>query len=106
MSINVKIPAPLRPLTAGKAEIAVDAATVAEVLRKLDVQHAGFQNQLLDTDGSVKRFINIYVNDENIRDSQNLETRLKSGDTISILPSIAGGVSSGRWSVVGVRSEC
>lgn len=93
MSVHVRIPTPLRALTAGKADLAADGSTVDEVLSSLESQHAGFSRQLLDADGNVKRFINIYVNDENIRDRSNLQTPVKAGDTISILPSIAGGGS-------------
>lgn len=90
MSVIVKIPAPLRPLTAGKPEVQVEGATVGEVLNKLDAQHNGFADRVLEG-ASVRRFINVYVNEDNIRDKKNLDTEVKAGDTISILPSIAGG---------------
>ena len=90
MSVTVRIPSPLRPVTGGLGELKVEGATVGEVLRKLDAQYAGFAARVYDDNG-VKRFINVYVNEDNIRDKKNLETELKPGDTISILPSIAGG---------------
>ena len=90
MSVTVKIPTPLRPVTGGLAEIKIEGATVGEVLRKLDSQHKGFADRVLDGP-NVRRFINVYVNEDNIRDRNELETEVKSGDTISILPSIAGG---------------
>jgi molybdopterin synthase sulfur carrier subunit len=90
MSVTVKIPTPLRPITAGLAEIKVEGASVGEVLRKLDAQYSGFGEKVFDANG-VKRFINVFVNEDNIRDKKHLETEVKSGDTISILPSIAGG---------------
>ena len=92
MSVTVKIPSPLRPLAGGQAEVKVEGATVGEVLRKLDAQHKGFADRLLDGQ-AVKRFINVYVNEDNIRDKRELDTEVKSGDTVSILPSIAGGNS-------------
>jgi molybdopterin synthase sulfur carrier subunit len=91
MSVNVKIPTPLRPLTGGKAEVPVDAGTVGEALRKLSTEFDGFGDRVLDGEGEVRRFINVFVNQDNIRDRQNLGTELRPGDTISILPSIAGG---------------
>ena len=90
MSVTVKIPTPLRPVTGGKAELHIEGKTVGEVLRTLDSQHRGFADRVLDGQ-SVRRFINVFVNEDNIRDKKDLETEVKSGDTISILPSIAGG---------------
>jgi len=90
MSVTVKIPTPLRPVTGGKAELHIEGKTVGEVLRMLDSQHKGFADRVLDGQ-NVRRFINVFVNEDNIRDKKDLETEVKSGDTISILPSIAGG---------------
>jgi len=90
MNVTVKIPTPLRPITGGLGEIKMDAATVGDLLKQLDAQYAGFADRVFDANG-VKRFVNVYVNEDNIRDGKNLETELKAGDTISILPSIAGG---------------
>jgi molybdopterin synthase sulfur carrier subunit len=91
MSVTVKIPTPLRPVTSGKAEIQVEGGTVGEVLRKIDVQFKGFGERVLDDGNQIRRFINVFVNEDNIRDKNNLDTEVKAGDTISILPSIAGG---------------
>ena len=90
MSVTVKIPTPLRPVVGGQPELKVEGATVGEVLRKVDSQHRGFAERVLEGD-SVRRFINVYVNEDNIRDHKDLATPVKSGDTVSILPSIAGG---------------
>ena len=90
-SVTVKIPSPLRPLTAGQSELKVEGATVGEILRKLDSQYKGFGERVLDDGRSVKRFINVFVNEDNIQDKKGLDTEVKNGDTISILPSIAGG---------------
>ena len=91
-SVTVKIPTPLRPLTSGQAEVKVEGATVGEILRKLDAQFRGFGDRILDEGKNVKRFVNVFVNEDNIRDKKDLDTEVKAGDTISILPSIAGGL--------------
>jgi len=92
MSVTVRIPTPLRPVTAGQAEVKMDGATVGDVLRKMDAQFQGFGERVLEDDKkNVKRFINVFVNEDSIRDKKDLDTELKPGDTISILPSIAGG---------------
>ena len=91
MSVTVKIPTPLRPLTAGQSEVKIEGATVGEVLQKMVSQFKGFGDRILDNGTAVKRFINVYVNEDNIKDKKELATEVKNGDTISILPSIAGG---------------
>ena len=90
-SVTVKIPTPLRSLTSGQSEVKIEGATVREVLQKMDSQFKGFGDRVLDEGKTVKRFINVFVNEENIRDKKELDTELNNGDTISILPSIAGG---------------
>ena len=96
MSIIVRIPTPLRPVTSGQAEVKIEGATVGEVLRKMDAQFQGFGERVLEDDRkNVKRFINVFVNEDSIRDRKDLDTELKPGDTISILPSIAGG----KWAI-------
>ena len=91
-TVTVRIPTPLRPITGGQSEIKMEGATVGEILRKLDSQFKGFGERVLDEGKTVKRFINVFINEDNIRDKKELETELKNGDTISILPSIAGGL--------------
>ena len=90
-NVTVKIPTPLRPITGGQSEVKIEGATVGEILRKMDAQFKGFAERVLDDGRNVKRFINVFVNEDNIRDKKDLDTELKNGDTISILPSIAGG---------------
>ena len=90
-SVTVKIPTPLRPITGGQSELKIEGATVGEILRKLDSQYKGFGERVLDDGKSVKQFINVFINEDNIRDKRDLETEVKNGDTLSILPSIAGG---------------
>lgn len=95
MSVTVRIPTPLRPATGGQAEVKVEGATVGEVLLKMDAQFQGFGERVLEEDKkNVKRFINVFVNEDSIRDKKDLDTEVKPGDTISILPSIAGGTFS------------
>ena len=92
MSVTVRIPTPLRPVTSGQAEVKIEGTTVGEVLKKMDAQFQGFGERVLEDDRkNVKRFINVFVNEDSIRDKKDLDTEVKPGDTISILPSIAGG---------------
>jgi MoaD family protein len=90
MSIQVRIPASLRTLTQSKEEVSVDGATVRDALGDLDAKFPGFKDRLLDAKG-VKRFMNVYVGDEDIRFLDGLDTALKDGDAITIVPAIAGG---------------
>jgi len=91
MSVNVLIPTPLRKLTENQDTISVDAATVGQMVDALDGLFPGFGGRLRDESGALRRFINIYVNDEDIRFLQNKDTVLKDGDNVSIVPAIAGG---------------
>jgi MoaD family protein len=92
MPITVKIPAPLRPLTANLAEIAVEnAATVQAALEELSRKYPGIKDKLLDDKGSLRRYVNLFKNDEDVRSGQGLSTALKEGDRLTIVPAIAGG---------------
>ncbi len=90
MAIKVRIPTPLQKLTNGKAEVECTAKTVAELVDVLETSYPGMKERLSDG-GKIRRFINIYVNEEDIRFVNKEETVLKDGDTISIVPAIAGG---------------
>ena len=90
MAVKVRIPTPLRTLTGGADEVPADGGTVAEVIESLEANHPGMKDRLCDDKG-VRRFVNLYANDEDIRFLDNLETALKDGDTLSIVPAIAGG---------------
>jgi len=96
MEVRVRIPTPLRKLAGERDVIKAQGRTVGEVLRWLTESYPGLKERLRDEQGEVRRFINIYVNDEDIRFIQNLETPLKEGDQISIIPAIAGGSSPKR----------
>ena len=90
METTVRIPTPLRTLTGGQDEVKAAGATVADVIEDLEKRHPGIKDRLLDAKG-VRRFINIYVGEEDIRFLDGLKTPLKGGDHISIVPAIAGG---------------
>ena len=96
MEVQVRIPTPLRKLTGEQDTIQAKGGTVGEVLQWLTETYPGLKERLRDEKGEVRRFINIYVNDEDIRFVQNLETPLKEGDRLSIVPAIAGGASARR----------
>lgn len=91
MAVTVRIPTPLRKLTANQEEVKIEGSTVGEVLRNLDRAHPGIGERLLDPQGGIRKFVNIYVNDEDVRFLQNTETKVKEGDELSIIPAIAGG---------------
>jgi molybdopterin synthase sulfur carrier subunit len=91
MSINVRIPEVLRKLTGGADLVAVEASNVGDMLVAIDAKHPGLKERICDDKGNVKRFINIFVNEEDIRFQDNLQTPLAAGAEVSILPAIAGG---------------
>ncbi len=91
MTVEVQIPAVLKKLTGGVKSVKGDGQTVRDLLENLDKDYPGIRQQLTGADGSLHRFVNIYLNDEDIRFLQQLDTALKDGDIISILPAIAGG---------------
>jgi molybdopterin converting factor small subunit len=90
MSVTVRIPTPLRTLTGGKDEVAAEGATVAELIEDLERRHPGLRDRILDEKG-VRRFINLFLGDEDIRFLDGLGTPVKAGDALSIVPAIAGG---------------
>ena len=90
MDTIVRIPAALRTLTGGADEVKASGATVGDIIADLDKRHPGMKDRLLDEKG-VRRFINIYVGEEDVRFTGGLKTELKAGDQISIIPAIAGG---------------
>lgn len=91
MAITVRIPTPLRRLTNNQETVTGDGANLAELVENLGSQYPGLVERICDEDGKLRRFINIYVNDEDVRFLQGKETPLKDGDEVSILPAIAGG---------------
>ena len=91
MAIEVKIPTILRSYTGGEKSVEAKGDTVAAVIDDLDANHAGLKGRLITEDGGLHRFVNIYVNDEDIRFTGSLETPLKDGDVVTVLPAVAGG---------------
>jgi len=91
MPKKVRIPTPLRKLTNNEELIEINAATIGEAITELQNRFPGIQERLVDDKGEVRRFVNVYVNEEDIRFLKNRETPLKDGDEISIIPAIAGG---------------
>lgn len=91
MSVLVRIPTPLQKLAGDKAELNVEATTLQQVIDQLSSQNEEFKTRLLDESGNLRRFVNVYVNEEDVRFLQKLETPLKDGDEVSIVPAIAGG---------------
>ena len=89
--VDVRVPAPLRVHTQGEKLVRGDGGTVGELLADLDRKYPGIKTGLFDAEGSLRRFVNVYVNDEDIRYLGRLEARLQPGDTVSILPAVAGG---------------
>ena len=91
MTVKVRIPTPLRKLTHDEEIVQVGAATVGAAIAELQSRYPGIKERLTDDAGNVRRFVNVYVNEEDIRFLKNQETMLKDGDEISIIPAIAGG---------------
>jgi sulfur-carrier protein len=91
MAVNVRIPTQLRELSGGAAEVDVEGATVAEVLKQLEADHPGFAARLYDEKGELRRFVNVFVADEDIRFLQGLDTPVAEGQVVSIVPAVAGG---------------
>ena len=91
MSARVRIPTTLRPITGGKNEVSVDGTTLREVLANLESAHPGMRERLFDDAGALRRFVNIFVADDDVRFLQGLDTPVPEGQTVSIVPAVAGG---------------
>jgi molybdopterin synthase sulfur carrier subunit len=91
MAVEVKIPTILRTYTEGAKSVPADGANLAALLDDLETRHAGLKARLITDDGSLHRFVNIYVNDEDVRFTGSLQTTLADGDSVTILPAVAGG---------------
>jgi molybdopterin synthase sulfur carrier subunit len=91
MSVKIRVPTQLRTLTGGTGEVAVDGATVGEALKALDAAHPGFAERLFDDAGQLRRFVNVFVSDEDVRFLDGLATPVADGQTVSIVPAVAGG---------------
>ncbi len=91
MTVTVRVPTTLRTLTGGEAELQVEGATVGDVLKNLDAAHPGIASRLLDDSGSLRRFVNVFVADDDIRFLQGLDTPVPDGEVVAIIPAVAGG---------------
>jgi len=91
MAVNVKIPTPLRNLTGDLDTVASEGATLQELVGHLETAYPGMRERLCDDTGSLRRFVNVYINGEDVRFLSGLESALKEGDEISIVPAVAGG---------------
>jgi sulfur-carrier protein len=91
MTVTVRVPTTLRTLTEGAAEVAVEGATVGDVLAALEAKHPGFSERILDDQGGLRRFVNVFVADDDVRFLDALATPVPDGETVSIIPAVAGG---------------
>ena len=91
MPVKVRIPTQLRPLAGGAGELPIDGSTVGEVLKALDAAHPGFGERLFDDAGQLRRFVNVFLADEDVRFLDGLATPVTDGQTLSIVPAVAGG---------------
>jgi sulfur-carrier protein len=91
MAVTVRVPGPLRRLTNGSSEVQVEGATVSQALQDLEAKFPGFNDRLYDPSGNLRQFINIYLNDSDIRFGQGLDTPVGENDDLSIVPAVAGG---------------
>ncbi|HEX9775243.1 MAG TPA: MoaD/ThiS family protein [Actinomycetota bacterium] len=91
MSVTVRIPTPLRSATGGASEVVANAESVRALIEDLERQHPGIKARLCDEGGEVRRFVNVFVGDEDIRFLKGLDTPIPAGTTVSILPAVAGG---------------
>lgn len=92
MSVSVRIPTTLRTLTGGQSQVSLQGSTVGEVLANLEGAHPGFSDRILDDEGNLRRFVNVFVADDDIRFLSGLNTPVPDGETVSIIPAVAGGV--------------
>jgi molybdopterin synthase sulfur carrier subunit len=91
MSVSVRIPTILRSYTGGESEVSADAATVTELLDSLDTSYPGIRARILDDEGQIRRFVNVYVGNDDVRFLDGLDTGLAEGAQVSIIPAVAGG---------------
>ena len=91
MSVTVRIPTTMRPISGGSSTVEVEGSTLAEVLKALDAAHPGFAERLFDDAGALRRFVNVFVADDDVRYLAGLETPVPDGETVSIIPAVAGG---------------
>lgn len=91
MSVSVRVPTILRPYTQGASEVSVEGSTLSEVLESLDTSYPGIKGRVLDESGELRRFVNVYVDNDDVRFAEGLQTTIKDGGQVSIIPAVAGG---------------
>ena len=91
MSVSVRIPTILRTYTGGDSEVPAEGATLAEVLEDLDARHPGIRARILDDQGAIRRFVNVYVGNDDVRFLDALDTKTPDGAQVSVIPAVAGG---------------
>jgi sulfur-carrier protein len=91
MAVTVRIPTTLRPLSGGVSTVEVEPGALVDVIKALDAVHPGFQDRLLDEEGNLRRFVNVFVDDDDVRYLDGLQTNVPDGQTVSIIPAVAGG---------------
>jgi molybdopterin synthase sulfur carrier subunit len=91
MAVTVRIPTTLRPMSGGNSQVQVEGATLADVIDSLEAAHPGFRERLLDENGALRKFVNIFVADDDVRYLDGLATAVPAGETVSIIPAVAGG---------------
>ncbi|MEE8312305.1 MAG: ubiquitin-like small modifier protein 1 [Candidatus Binatia bacterium] len=91
MAVQVRIPTPLRKFTGGQEAVPADGVSIGEIIDDLEQKHPGLKDRICEADGTVRRFVNLYVNGDDIRFLDNLGSAVKDGDEVSIVPAIAGG---------------
>jgi sulfur-carrier protein len=91
VTVNVRIPTTMRPIAGGAASVQVDGGTLADVLANLDKAHPGFHERLFDESGQLRKFVNVFVADDDVRYLEGVDTKVPDGETVSIIPAVAGG---------------
>ena len=91
MAVTVRIPTTMRPLAGGASTVQVEGDTLSEVLTRLDATHPGFKERLFDDSGDLRKFVNVFVADDDVRYLDGVDTKVPDGETVSIIPAVAGG---------------
>ena len=91
MAVTVRIPTTMRPLTGGEKQVPVEPGTVADIVAALEAAHPGMGERLVDEDGVLRKFVNVFVDDDDVRYLDGLDTKVDDGLTVSIIPAVAGG---------------
>jgi molybdopterin synthase sulfur carrier subunit len=92
MAVTVRIPTTMRPISGGSSTVSVEGSTLGEVLAALEAAHPGFQERLFDDSGALRKFVNVFVADDDVRFLDGLDTKVPAGETVSIIPAVAGGM--------------